>query len=406
MQKGVKSKICRIFREYKSEVIFFIVLVACVLLSFFLASYIPVDFYKDALCSILNGTVATVCLLGAWLLWRHHDGIRVRKLWACVLMVWSFLATLLLLGVMAYNVPVDTGDTISLHEWEMAIGNVYAWLLLLYPTAVLRPGWMNIERGLLQLLPVVIVAVLDYLLPIDLRWLLAIYPVVLLGILIMHVRAYRAWCEENYSSMENIDAQWIVRYLIMDLVNGGAYCVMSWFYTPAHAFTQQWLLLFMLVYSTEQILFRRDPWELVRARAAQAEEEALENAGSVEMKEGEDSSCEVKEGLNPVYREILEKWMQEKKPYRNPDFRLLDLREVLPLNRTYLSQLINAEYGCNFYQFVTNYRIQEAKRLMRAYPYKKMQEIAELSGFSSPTVFSRTFSRETGMSPREWMCNV
>lgn len=72
------------------------------------------------------------------------------------------------------------------------------------------------------------------------------------------------------------------------------------------------------------------------------------------------------------------------------------------MNRTYLSQFINAEYGCNFYQFVTGYRIEEAKRLMREHPQMQLQEVAEQSGFSSPTVFSRIFSREVGMTPRDW----
>ena len=90
----------------------------------------------------------------------------------------------------------------------------------------------------------------------------------------------------------------------------------------------------------------------------------------------------------------------------NPDFKLMDLRAILPTNRTYLSQLINAEYGCNFYQYVTNYRIAEAKRLMREHPELKMQEVAEQSGFASAAVFSRTFSRETGFSPREWSSSV
>ena len=94
--------------------------------------------------------------------------------------------------------------------------------------------------------------------------------------------------------------------------------------------------------------------------------------------------------------------MRTDKPYLNPDFRLMDLREVLPLNRSYLSALINSAYGCNFYQFVTNYRINEAKQLMSEHPEMQLQEVAERSGFSSPTVFSRIFARETGVTPREW----
>lgn len=94
--------------------------------------------------------------------------------------------------------------------------------------------------------------------------------------------------------------------------------------------------------------------------------------------------------------------METEKPYLNPEFRLIDLRQILPLNRTYLSQLIHTEYDCNFYQFVTKYRIEEAKRLMTEHPDMKMQDVAEQSGFSSPVVFSRIFTRETGTSPSDW----
>jgi len=115
---------------------------------------------------------------------------------------------------------------------------------------------------------------------------------------------------------------------------------------------------------------------------------------------------EAKIEANAEYRAKLEQWMETDKPYLNPEFRLTDLQQVLPLNRTYLSQLINTEYGCNFYQFVTNYRIEEAKRLMRENKDLQMQEIADRCGFSSPTVFSRVFSRETGKTPREWNIEI
>ena len=94
--------------------------------------------------------------------------------------------------------------------------------------------------------------------------------------------------------------------------------------------------------------------------------------------------------------------MAEGKPYRNPDFQLTDLRAVLPTNRTYLSQFLNDAYGCSFYRLVNRYRVEEAQRLMSAHPDMKLTEIASACGFSSPAVFSRTFTRQTGLSPREW----
>ena len=72
------------------------------------------------------------------------------------------------------------------------------------------------------------------------------------------------------------------------------------------------------------------------------------------------------------------------------------------MNRSYLSQFINDTYGCTFYQFVNNYRIAEAQRLMSENPELKMTEIASRSGFTSRSSFTQTFTREVGVSPREW----
>jgi len=386
----------RFYSDYQSEVVFGVLLSAIVALSYFLARFIPVDVYTNGIRQILNGCIATVGLGGAGLMWRHHKGIRARKIWSMVLLTWTVLEVLLLADIISYGGTNDTTGFLRLRGWELVIGNFYAWLLLLYPTEVLRPGWLNVKRSVIHLMPVVIIAVVDYLLPVDLRVLLALYPVVLIGFLTMHIRAYRKWCEDNYSSMEDIDAQWIVRYLMMVLISGLAYAVLSFSFTPAHTFTQQWLLLFILSYSTEQILFRPDPWEVVRSKTGMREKAEPES----------DEAEQATETSNAAYRAQLEEWMEREKPYLQPEFRLTDLQQVLPLNRTYLSQFINTEYNCNFYQFVTNYRIEEAKRLMRANPDMQMQEVAERCGFSSPTVFSRVFSREIGKTPREWNIEI
>lgn len=376
-------------KNYKSEFIFGLVLLAGVVLSYFLAQYIPLKLY-GRLSMIMNGCIATVSLAGAWIMSRHTKGMRVRKVWVFTLLAYALFAMLLLMRVTSF-VDTPKEGLVSLQGWEIVVGNFLLWLLLLYPMLVLRPGWMTVQKALLQGLPVGLAVLLDQMFDIDLRILLAIYPILLLGFLISYIRKYRQYCEENYSSMDNIDVQWIVRYIIMYLLDGALFFILCFHATVPVAFTQQWLILLMIAYSTEQILYRNDPWATVRSRKSNAQEseepEEEENTPSIDFAQ---------------YRETLEQWMKTEKPYLNPEFRLLDLRQVLPLNRTYLSQLINTEYGCNFYQFVTNYRIEEAKQLMKAHPDMLMQDIAEQCGFSSPTVFARIFSREVGMTPSEW----
>ena len=110
--------------------------------------------------------------------------------------------------------------------------------------------------------------------------------------------------------------------------------------------------------------------------------------------------------LNAEQRATLNAWLESEKPYLNPDFQLMDLRQILPINRTYLSQFINAEYGCSFYQWVNGLRVKEAKRLKNEQPELKMQDIAERCGFSSSKSFTRSFLRETGLTPREWVTSA
>ena len=389
---GGKMEFRKICVEYWEEFIFGLILGLSVLVSYGLAYLIPVDFYVNSLNPILNGCIATVSLYGAIVLFRHHKGVHVRVLWACTLLVWAALSCMFLMRVMAYNVPFDTEETISLRGRELILGDLYAWLLLHYPVAVLRPGWLNPKRALAPLIPVAVIAVLDKLLPVDLRVLLAVLPILWVGLLAFHIRKYREWCENNYSSMDHIDVQWIWRYITMYVISGGCYIFMSFSYTYAHVFTQQWLLLFMLGYSTEQILFRQDPWVIIRrAKALPPEPEEPEEDNSAPQLSNEE------------YRAMLETWIHTEKPYLDAEFRLLDLRQVLPLNRTYLSQLINTEYGCSFYQWVNQLRIEEAKYLMSEHPDMTMEDVAGQCGFSSARSFYRAFAREVEMTPKEWL---
>ena len=373
--------------EYRSEVVFGSVLTLAMVLSYLLAPFIPFDLYRSIIYPTQVTALITVLLINTWAMCRHSEGIRVRYVYAWIM---GTFAVLMIAGAcyrMFSHSDLQAAEGIfGFAGWEMVGGDLIAWLLLAYPSELLRPGWLTWKNALKRILPVIVLGVIDGLVPYDLRWLLAIVPVVWVGLLFKHLYDYRKYCEANFGSVEQTDEQWVIRYLVMIMVLGASYCYLCFSSEPTRLFTQQWLLFFVLVYTNDQVIFRSKPW--------------IEDAEK-EMNE-EETVDEAKTESNAEYRRILESWMEGEKPYLNPDFRLMDLRQVLPLNRTYLSQLINSEYGCSFYQFVTNYRIEEAKRMMREHPDRKLQEISDQCGFSSPTVFSRVFVREVGMTPREW----
>ncbi len=374
--------------EYKDECLFGLGLLACVVVSYLLAPLIPIDIFRSIISPIQNTAIITVTLISTWAMARHSEGIRVRYVQAWIMAVFSVI---IIAGVsyrMFTNPELLPAEGIFAFEgWEMVGGDLLAWLILAYPSELLHPGWLTWKNSLKRLLPVVVLGVIDMMVPWDLRWLLALVPVVWVAMLFRHLHDYRRYAEENYGSVEQTDEKWVIRYLLMVLVLGVSYTYLCFSNEPTRLFTQQWLMLFVTIYTNDQVIFRAKPW--------------IENAEEEEEEEEEEAKTE----SGAEYRAKLEQWMETEKPYLNPEFRLNDLRQVLPLNRTYLSQLINAEYGCTFYQFVTNYRIEEAKRLMKEKPDLKMQDIAEQCGFSSPVVFSRIFTRETGMTPREWSAN-
>ena len=86
-------------------------------------------------------------------------------------------------------------------------------------------------------------------------------------------------------------------------------------------------------------------------------------------------------------RQRIEMYLENKKPYLNPEFKITDMARDLLSNRTYISAFINREYGMNFNRFINNYRLKEVERLQSEAVQKKQKissmEIVIHAGFSN-----------------------
>ena len=377
--------------DYRSEFVFGAVLLLMMGVSFCVGTLFS-EQLMDVFINPLEYTCTlAVCFFGAFLLFRHQEDNTIRRSWAIVLLVWGCIQFVLLylryfLGIKAVGGTPDD----PFFNASVTVGNILAFLLYIYPTQVLRPGWLNWWKAVLLLLPMIVLGVVDYFVEADLLKLMMLYPALIFFMLCRHVRKYRQWCEDNFSTMDDIDVQWIVRYLTMLFIVGASFYFIVFWFVPNRIFTQQWILLFILSYTTERVLFRPDPWSKIRQDALHEEKE---------LDDVEPESTEV----DQAHVEVIDKWIRRKKPFLHPEFQLMDLRQVLPMNRTYLSQLINNAYGCSFYQWVNRLRVEEAKRLMTTKPDLKMQDIANKCGFSSRQALHRAFLRETGITPREFL---
>ena len=173
-----------VFTHYKAEIRFAVILVAVVAFSLWASRFIPDDYFDGAITPILMSASTAVALCCAWITARHTEGYRLRRIWAWTLLLWGLLDGIYVVSWLFMGKPVMNMGAYELTTMEIALGNLLGWSLLLFPTEALRPGWLNVRRALLQILPMYALLALDFILPVNLRILVALYPIVLILLLI------------------------------------------------------------------------------------------------------------------------------------------------------------------------------------------------------------------------------
>lgn len=82
----------------------------------------------------------------------------------------------------------------------------------------------------------------------------------------------------------------------------------------------------------------------------------------------------------------------------NSQLTLDDLADYLHLNKYYVSSLFKKETGMTFNNYLTEYRIEQAKILLKE-SNDLLADISQQVGYSDPAYFSRIFKKKTSMSP-------
>lgn len=97
--------------------------------------------------------------------------------------------------------------------------------------------------------------------------------------------------------------------------------------------------------------------------------------------------------------EQLSRLMNEEKLFCDEDLSLARLAHILSITPYQLSEIINANYNKNFFRFLNEYRIAEARKLLRIHPKRPIAAIARSVGFASLSSFNTEFKRATGTTP-------
>lgn len=96
------------------------------------------------------------------------------------------------------------------------------------------------------------------------------------------------------------------------------------------------------------------------------------------------------------------KYMDSERPFTDTTLKVDDLAKAMNTNRTYLGKSIHTYAdGLTIQNFITRYRLRYAETLLRTNKQLGINEVCEMSGFSSRSTFNRQFYNFYGYTPSE-----
>lgn len=385
---------------------------------------------------ILITMAVVICIGGATLLFLRSRKSRSKLILAMIMLSWGLIYFVRVVGFITENTSLNFTRTGVMETIVLLSGNLYLIFLLLYPLEIVRPGWLNFKRTALLLLPYALISLFYYIVlfllgqkPLVLhnmdelvehigkfnvwyRFFMAFTIVVYLALLFCltwhYKKFYSQWCRNNYSNDENMDISWLRQYGIGVVLIGIAYFILLLNGTTLSFITHNITVQCFFSYTLYKGLFHYNPYTENFFSQTLNETDACNNTEAIEEQLFADKDLSK---LNesaflrklPAYRDQIAEWMTTEKPYLDPNFKLIDVLSVLPLNRTYISRVFNEGFGSSFSDVVRDYRIREAEHMLVSRKDIPVGQIGELCGFSSPSVFNRAFVQShNGLTPNRY----
>lgn len=233
-------------------------------------------------------------------------------------------------------------------------------------------------------------------------------------------RNHRENIKNTFSFKEEISLNWLVilagAFLLFFIINDTLnFLVIRDSFTYRVFYNMMMILIGLLlgyygfiqkgVYKPQAVLFP-DPQ---LKDTDPVEQTQLDNEDMVKGGNGGNGSPEkyVNSGLNALQKEELQKRLSELMQeglHRDSKLTINDLAGKLDTKSKYVSQVINEMLGKNFYNFVNEYRIQDAKKLLTDPEYQKysVEGLAHMVGFNTKSSFNAAFKKHTGTTPSQY----
>lgn len=204
----------------------------------------------------------------------------------------------------------------------------------------------------------------------------------------------------NFSSAETINLDWLRKLVyIYSLV---------WTLLMVAATIHHVLNLFSWIFCTDGIFLSLSIFIILIGYFGLKQKGIFQNPGKesfvLEQLPEKYSGSGLKESDASEYIENLNKYLEEEKPYLNPELTLPQLAIDVSIPSHYLSQIINEYFNMNFFDFINRQRVEDVKMKIADphFNHYSILGIAFESGFNSKSAFNRVFKKFTGLTPSEF----
>ena len=373
-------------------------------------------FYVLLLCFV-SGFTQCVLLGCAAFIGKYHHTYHFQKLFAAVLVMHSFGFFNNFVVAACWNLPFSHFLNTLLIFYDYIIVGAY----MMFAVSLVFPNKFRVWQLLIMEIPFVVALLLFAVTKSPL-----VYPVIqvftfaaslaLMICLLLSIKKYNAMLRDNVGNIEYFDLRWSVFLCVLLFVVQLFWALESvsqntWFSAPEVNSNLLFDTLYCLVMMTVAVFITR---KIVQQKVFSISQE--ENATTpTELPENEEDVSQPQTDTPPSsYHEVLidknvEMLIRENRYYLDKTLTLQKLATCLGTNRQYLSNYINQEKSMTFYDYINDFRLEEAKNLLdgvdggRQY---SIEDISSLSGFNSYSTFLRAFAKKYGQTPSKYLKDI
>lgn len=186
----------------------------------------------------------------------------------------------------------------------------------------------------------------------------------------------------EFSNVENLSINWIKGFNYSFLVVGMLF-ISFYIFNPFKE--QNALLLVVVLFGVSTFV-----WAMGIASFKQKQMSATEAAEFAETEEVE--PIEIDTINNDLISRLID-YIETKKAFLQSDISLTTVCREIGTNRTYLSAMINQQFGLNFNAYINQYRVKYITDYVKENPSTTKDELVQLGGFGSISSMTRAVNK-------------